>query len=260
MSRRLQTARFGFRDSTCRRCSSSMRTESDQRRTRRSIFRATIRTAIRTPRDSNQNVGGVEKAFVTLERLDDQKEPDGISFRVCLRQSYESCRDEERRGGGHARGPRSVRRDRRVERRFFSRCARQFRFGRGDRRGGRAIRSGLVHDDVFLKESDLGASVTEVAVNGACGAAIVAGPTHDVNATSLVTFDADHGTAYTTASNAVLSTAGFELSGLSWRGDTLFVGDRRAGAGGKYTIHVFDRSGACTLTERAIRFSSHKSR
>src|ERR1019366_4253973 len=37
----------------------------------------------------------------------------------------------------------------------------------------------------LLGEAELGASATEVAVNGSCGVAIVADPTHAVNATSL---------------------------------------------------------------------------
>jgi hypothetical protein len=49
----------------------------------------------------------------------------------------------------------------------------------------------------------------------------------------------------------LLATAGFDLAALAWRGDVLMVGDRRAAAGGKYPIHVFDKSGACDLTERA---------
>ncbi|MEO8876772.1 MAG: hypothetical protein ABI461_14360, partial [Polyangiaceae bacterium] len=88
------------------------------------------------------------------------------------------------------------------------------------------------------------------AVNGECGVAIVADPTHAVNATSLITFDADHGTAITTARNPILATTGFDLSGLAWRGDVLLVGDRRATASGKYPIHVFDRTGACALVAR----------
>lgn len=107
----------------------------------------------------------------------------------------------------------------------------------------------------LLGEAELGGSATEVAVNEVndeCGVAIVADPTHAVNATSLVTFDAIAGTPLTTTQNPVLSTAGFDLSGLAWKGNVLMVGDRRASAaaGGKYPIHVFDLSGSCTLTER----------
>ena len=79
--------------------------------------------------------------------------------------------------------------------------------------------------------------------------AIIADPTHAVNATSLITFDADQGTALTTARNPLLATAGFDLAALAWRGDVLMVGDRRA-VGGRYPIHLFDKSGACDLAER----------
>ena len=97
-------------------------------------------------------------------------------------------------------------------------------------------------------EKDLGGSVVEVAVANGCGVAILAGPVHDVNPTSLVTFDPENGVR---GSVVIASTGGFDLQGLAWRGDALFVGDRRATTNG-YPVHVYERdsaAGSCTLRE-----------
>lgn len=109
---------------------------------------------------------------------------------------------------------------------------------------------------MLVTEKDLGASVMEVAVTEGCGVAIVAGPEHTVNPTSLVTFDPDTGAILTKGSTALLTTDGYDLEGLAFRGDVLYVGDRRATTGG-YPVHVFERANAkepCTFTEasRAI--------
>lgn len=108
---------------------------------------------------------------------------------------------------------------------------------------------------LVVGERELGGSVAEVAVTAGCGAAIVAGPTPNVNPTSLVTFDPVTGRILTTAAAPILGpTPGYDLQGLAWRGDTLYVGDRRANGAG-YPIHVFRREpGTCTLvaTGRSI--------
>lgn len=102
---------------------------------------------------------------------------------------------------------------------------------------------------MIATEAQLGGSVAEVAVSGSCGAALVADATANVNATSLVTFDAATGTAIAPASRSPLATAGFDLEGLSWVHGDLLVGDRRRAAGG-YPIHVFAGNAACTVMER----------
>lgn len=102
---------------------------------------------------------------------------------------------------------------------------------------------------LLTPESQLGGSVAEVAVSASCGAAIVAGPTPNVNPTSLVTFDASTGAAIAATSRSPLATAGFDLEGLSWVGDDLLVGDRRRAAIG-YPIHVLGGNAACTVMER----------
>jgi hypothetical protein len=98
-------------------------------------------------------------------------------------------------------------------------------------------------------ETDLGGSVSEVAVSAGCGVAIVADATA-VNATSLVTFDVQSGAAIAPASQSPLPTAGFDLEGLDLVAGAFAVGDRRRASSG-YPVHVFDASPACDLTERA---------
>lgn len=101
---------------------------------------------------------------------------------------------------------------------------------------------------LLAREKDLGGSVAQVAVTEGCGVAIVVGPIKDVNPTSLVTFDPVTGAR---GSVVIAPTGGYDLQGLAWRGDTLFVGDRRAGANG-YPLHVYERdgsAGSCTLRE-----------
>lgn len=103
---------------------------------------------------------------------------------------------------------------------------------------------------LVVREKDLGASVTEVAVAGRCGAAIVADPTPNVNATSLAVFDTTTGAVIASGSRSPLRTDQFDLQGLVWKGGSLLVGDRRRAATG-YPVHVFDVGPACSLVERA---------
>ncbi len=101
---------------------------------------------------------------------------------------------------------------------------------------------------LLVTEKDLGGSVSEIAVTDGCGAAIVAGPAPNENPTSLVTFDPATGRVVTTAASAVLGpTPGYDLWGLAWRDDALYVGDRRREGPG-YRVHVFEREpGTCML-------------
>lgn len=101
---------------------------------------------------------------------------------------------------------------------------------------------------LVVAETDLGASVVEVAVDRGCGVAIVAGPEPTINPTSIVTFDANTGVVATKTDAPLLATEGYDLQGLTFRGDKLYVGDRRSVSGG-YPVHVFDRAtGTCTFT------------
>jgi|HubBroStandDraft_1064217.scaffolds.fasta_scaffold00177_33 hypothetical protein len=98
-------------------------------------------------------------------------------------------------------------------------------------------------------EADLGGSVAEIAIEGACGAAIVADATA-ANGTSVVTFDSTSGAPIAPAAQSPLSTAGvgggFDLEGSVWLDGTLFVGDRRRAANG-YPVHALRASATCDL-------------
>jgi hypothetical protein len=101
---------------------------------------------------------------------------------------------------------------------------------------------------LVVQEAKLGGSVTEVAVAGSCGAAIVAGPTTNVNPTSLVTFDAPSGAVLVSAPSSPLAASGFDLEGLASVSSSFLVGDRRRATNG-YPVHVFTANTACALTE-----------
>jgi streptogramin lyase len=101
---------------------------------------------------------------------------------------------------------------------------------------------------LLVREAQLGGSVAEIAVSGACGSAIVADATA-VNATSLATFDPTRGQVLLGAGRSPLTTAGFDLQGLTWASGTLLLGDRRRAATG-YPVHAFTASAACALQQR----------
>jgi hypothetical protein len=102
---------------------------------------------------------------------------------------------------------------------------------------------------LVAREVNLGGSVAEVAVSGSCGIAIVADPTPNVNATSIVSFDAMSGATLAGSARSPLATAGFDLQGLAWKDNALLVGDRRRANDG-FPVHIFDTTGACGLDER----------
>ena len=101
---------------------------------------------------------------------------------------------------------------------------------------------------MILGERELGGSVAEIAFAGPCLVAIVADPTKDVNATSLVLADTRGTPRVTARGDTTLRTSGYDLQGLFVRGDTLFVGDRRARGDGSYEVHGFRITDTCTLT------------
>jgi hypothetical protein len=115
--------------------------------------------------------------------------------------------------------------------------------------------------ELLVSAGALGGHAVQVAVTSSCGVAIVAGAS-PCNPTSLVAFDPASGAL---AAPALLTTTGYDLEGLAWTsGDRLLVGDRssslenaascpsvRTAVPGGFPIHVFDRSGVCTLTEQA---------
>jgi hypothetical protein len=104
---------------------------------------------------------------------------------------------------------------------------------------------------LVVRESDIGASVDELAIAGGCGVAIVAGPTAE-NLTSLITFDPASGAIVTPLSDQLLFTAaGFKLGGVTWLpGGLAAVGDATAHAGQGYPIHFLAAS-SCALRPTA---------
>jgi hypothetical protein len=216
---------------------------------------ATVDLSSQDPDDGNPNmsaihvdtIGGVEKAFVALERLDDHAQFASIRPSSIVRIDV-ATRAVEAVATLEGRDPFGAIVE--ASNAFFLAAPGNFDIADEKDAGIERFDPTTFTTTYLLGEAELGASATEVAVNGSCGVAIVADPTPGVNATSLITFDADQGEPLTTTKNPLLATAGFDLAALAWRGDVLMVGDRRAATGGKYPIHLFDKSGACDLTER----------
>jgi len=201
------------------------------------------------------DVGGVPKAFVTLERLDDadrirplsSKQPSAMlridvatrkveaSIELAGRNPFNTMAEQ----GGL----------------LFLAEPGNFDSDTDDLAGIERFDTATSTTRLLVRERDLGGSVSEVAVTDGCAVAIVAGPAPNVNPTSLVTFDPVTGQVLTSARAPTLGpTPGYDLQGLAWRGASLFVGDRRRGAAG-YPVHVFDREpGTCILhpTSRSI--------
>jgi len=109
--------------------------------------------------------------------------------------------------------------------------------------------------ELVLHEPELGGSLTEIALSGACGAAIVADPTKDINATSLVSFDLRSRKVVQGVSASPLKTPGYELQGLAVHDGRLLVGDRRSTQDGSYAVHTFDIRADCTLAPREARLA-----
>ena len=193
------------------------------------------------------SVGGVPKAFVTLERLDDQDHLRSKQSSTMLRIDV-ATRMVEATIDLAGRNPFNI---------MAEQDGALFLAEPGNFDSATDALAGIERFDttsstthLLVAEKDLGGSVAEVAVTAGCGVAIVAGPKTDVNPTSLVTFDPVTGKVLSTASAAVLGpTPGYDLQGLAWRGTSLYVGDRRKGAAG-YRVHVFNRDpNTCILHE-----------
>lgn len=197
-------------------------------------------------------VGGVPKAFVSLERLDDadklrSKQPSKMLRIDVATRTIEADIDL---AGRNPFNPMEELDDALylAEPGNFDRIDEPFA-------GIERFDTQTSTTKLLVTEQALGGSVTQLAVTNGCAAAIVAGPVPNVNPTAVVTFDPQTGVVSRPASAALLGpTPGYDLQGLAWRGDLLYVGDRRAGAKG-YRVHVFARDpGTCNLhpVDRAI--------
>lgn len=198
-------------------------------------------------------VGGVPKAFVTLQRLDDTDRVHILSSKqssLMLRIDV-ATRNIEQTIELAGRNPFNA---------MSEHDGALFLAEPGNFDSATDVFAGIERFDtttsttrLLVTERDLGGSVSEVAVTDGCGVAIVAGPQHTVNPTSLVTFDPASGAVLSTAQAPVLATPGYDLQGLVWRGDSLYVGDRRKGNTG-FRVHVFERQpGTCILHESEAR-------
>ena len=200
------------------------------------------------------SVGGVAKAFVTLERLDDTDKVNILrskqaSFMARIDVATRTVEDTIVLAG---RNPFNTMAE--YDGALFLAEPRSFDDAAELLAGIERFDTSTSTTRFLIAEQDLGGSVVEVAVTDGCGVAIVGGPEKNLNPTSLVSFDPTTGKVVHSAQAAILGpTPGYDLQGLTWRGSSLYVGDRRAGAGG-YPIHVFDREpGTCILHEVPAR-------
>jgi hypothetical protein len=191
------------------------------------------------------DVDGAAKAFVTLERLDDRDRLRSLRPSQMLVVDV-ATEAPEATFTLLGRNPFN---------RLVEHAGRLLIAAPGNFDDGAEIGAGIEAFDVrtrtsrmLVEERDLAGSVAEISVEGSCGVAIVAGPLKDINPTWLVTFDASTGKVLAgTAAPLFGPTPGYDLQGLAWRGDRLYVGDRRRGAGGHF-VRVFRRvAGECRL-------------
>ncbi len=98
---------------------------------------------------------------------------------------------------------------------------------------------------LVLDERALGGSATTLAFGDSCGAAVVLGPSPN-NATTVVTFDKRTFEMRTTVADSPLTSDNFYFTALAFRGDKLFVGDKRKVDAG-YAIQSLSIAADCTV-------------
>ncbi|MBX3234039.1 MAG: hypothetical protein KIT84_32985 [Labilithrix sp.] len=193
-------------------------------------------------------VGGVPKAFVALERLDDRSTPPLQSTRPSQMLRIDvATRTVEATIDLAGRNPFNPM----VELGGALFLAEPGRFDADDdeHAGIERFDTATSTTKLLAAERALGGSVSEIAVRPGCGVAIAAGPQPGVNPTAIVTFDPDTGAVLRSYASPVLGpTPGYDLQGLTWHGSTLWVGDRRA-VQNQFLVHELALTGACELTE-----------
>ena len=192
------------------------------------------------------DVGGAAKAFVTLERLDDHdqllsKQPSMMliidvatrtperTVTLVGRNPFNTIAAD---GGG-----------------MFLAMPGNFDDAAEPDAGVERFDTAASTTRLLVRETDLGASVSEVAVHGRCGAAILADAVATVNATSLATFDAETGAVLAKDVIGKSETFDLGLRGLAWVNDgrVLLVGDRKRAGDAGYPVHAFAPDDACNL-------------
>lgn len=199
------------------------------------------------------DVAGRAKAFVALELLDDTKLPPPSRKASALLEYDVATRTLETTIPLRGRNPFNAM----VERgtRFF--LAEPGNFddaGETDAGVERIDYAAPDRDRLLIPEIELGGSVSAVAIDDGCGAAIIADPS-EANLTSVVTFDPETGETFRTPKKGGAlygPSAGFDLWAIAWSEGRLLIGDRRRQAKG-YPIVVFERTGSspCQLTLRS---------
>lgn len=193
-------------------------------------------------------VGGVAKAFVTLERLDDNdglrsNQPSQMLRIDVATRTIEAALELE---GRNPFNPMTE-----LDGRLYMAMPGNFDDDDDELAGIERFDTVTSTSRLIVRERDLGGSVAQVSVTEGCGVAIVAGPEAGANPTWLVTFDPETGRILSGKENTVLGpTPNYDLRGLAWQGDTLYVGDRRRGGAG-YPVHVFERKDGCVLVDTA---------
>jgi hypothetical protein len=191
-------------------------------------------------------VGGVAKAFVTLERLDDADFLRSKQTSQMLRIDV-ATRTVEATVDLVGRNPFNPMSE--LGGALYMAEPGNFDTADDELAGVERFDTATSTSRLLVRERDLGGSVAEIAVTDGCAAAIVADPQKDINPTSVVTFDPTSGQVLASRANPVLGpTPGYDLQGLAWRGKLLYVGDRRRGANG-YAVHVLERKDGCTLVD-----------
>lgn len=191
------------------------------------------------------SVGGREKAFVALERLDNRSTELPATQTALVVRFDVATQKAEQVSELAGRNPFGLM----VEAAGGLYLAAPGNFDRIDEADAGIVRyePETGSSRLVVSEAALGGSVVQIAIDGACGAAIVADPTRDVNRTAVVLFDASTGVAaHTYAAPLYGPTSGYDLQGLTFTESTLFVGDRRRGEGG-YPVHRFPRLSGCRV-------------
>jgi hypothetical protein len=197
------------------------------------------------------SVGGQEKAFLALARLDDTQQPFPTPTRPSwiLRIDVATTTVE-----GHVelvgRNPFQI--DDEGTTLYLAEPGSFYAIGEPNA-GIEVFDATTSASNMLASEADLGGSVADVAVDATktCGAAILYDATYPANRTALVTFDPQSGKVLSGWSQPIFgpTTEADGLEALAWKGDVLMMGDRRSTPRG-YPVHVFDRTGSCELLQR----------
>ena len=188
------------------------------------------------------------KAFVALQRLDPMLEPDEASMMLRIDVATETVEAQIPLAGWNAFTVSEY--DESAGALYIAESG-SFQVAGQPNAGIERFDVASSTSTMLIAKDVLGDTPVEVAVTSGCGVVIVADAS-PANLTSLLSFDPASGTVLRTKAAPILATPGYFLQGLAWIGDSeLLVGEGDPTMPLAAKIHVFDRTGACTLTERA---------